>query len=96
MMIPMRVRAVLSIVVLIAIAIVAPIVMHARGRDQAADVFSVDNDPDVPATFDTGHAANVTFVQSYVIVDSAERCSVRVTRRTPVLVTAPKTSPPLV
>jgi hypothetical protein len=92
----MRARAVLSITVLIAFAIIAPIVMHARGRDHAVDLISLDHDPDAPGTLEVLDISSFDIIQTYLIVDSTSMGSSCAAHTTPVLVSAPKTSPPLV
>jgi hypothetical protein len=92
----MRARAVLSILVLIAVVIVAPVVMHARGRDQTTAFVGFDLDPDMPAVLDAGAASVVAVIQTYTIVDLAASRVRTPPRTTPILVIAPKTSPPLV
>jgi hypothetical protein len=90
----MRARAALSIL-LLAVMIVAPVVMHARSRDPAAALVGFDFDPDMPAVVDDA-APVVAVIQPYLIVDLAEAAVATPPRVTAVLAMAPKTSPPFV
>jgi hypothetical protein len=92
----MRGRAVLSILLLIAIAIVAPILMHARSRDTAASLVAFDDDPDMPVVLADAGGPVVAVVQRYVIIDLTATLVTAAPRSASILVMAPKTSPPLV
>jgi hypothetical protein len=92
----MRARAVLSILLLIAIAIVAPIVVHARTRDTAASLIGFDDDPDMPVVLADTSGPIVAVIQRYVIIDLTTNLVIAPPGIASVLAIAPKTSPPLV
>jgi hypothetical protein len=93
MMFPMRAtRVVLSIFVLIAIVIGAPLTARARIFDQAADVVDFDLEGGTAAEVpDLGVAPPI---RSFVIIDLETLGEPPGPRKVAVLSCAPKTSPP--
>lgn len=83
----------LSILAVIAIAIAAPVVAHARTLGFAADV-AYDGDADVPVTVDTDDVPTGEVIRPYTFVDLAWMHGLPSLAVRPPLALAPKTSPP--